>query len=90
MSSRLTIYYPYHPYYRQELEIVNRPHKPDVCFVVRDPTGKDLAVPKWMTEESITQYSVGETPHLPLRNLQALCHVIDSIRDTDFEKQKDN
>jgi hypothetical protein len=82
MSSKLTIYYPYHPYYEQELEIVTRPQKPDGCFVVRDPAGKDLAVPQWMTEP-IFHYGTSGMPKFPLRKLRALCRTIDSIRDTD-------
>ena len=89
MSSKLTIVYPFHPYFQQQLKILKSPRKPDGCFVVRDPTGRDLAVPRWMVEEPTTQFVIGDSPHFPQENLRALCRLIDSVKNTRIPNQRD-
>ncbi len=46
----LTIHYPFHPYFKQELKIV-RSHNDGV--IVELPDGTRRQVPKWMTDKEV-------------------------------------
>jgi hypothetical protein len=72
MSPKIKIYYPFHPFFGKELEVVTKPRDQNGSITVIDPDSNILKIPFWMTEEAASKCHVSEITELQIEALLSL------------------
>ena len=56
ISSKITVFYPFHPLHGRELEVDCRPKKGAGSLTIVDPDGVRMKIPSWMTMPQAENY----------------------------------
>jgi hypothetical protein len=72
MSPKIKIYYPFHPFFGKELEVVTKPRDRNGSLTVIDPHSNILKMPFWMTAEAASECHVSEIIELQIEALLSL------------------
>ena len=75
---KIKIYYPYHPYYGQELDIVYKPNRKEGLVTVHAPHGNQQKIPEWMLAPQAAEYTI----------LNSRFYVIDEYEDDPGETER--
>ena len=81
ISSRITVYYPFHALHGCELELVCRPRKGGNAVTVVDPEGFRLKIPEWMVSPQAAQYRLSERAEISSAALFCIVNLLKSITD---------
>lgn len=73
----MTVYYPFHPLHRQQLEVVSKTRRGDGAVIVLDPSGMRLKIPVWMLEPDAGRFEICLRPEIGGRTLLALVDLLD-------------
>ncbi len=77
ISSRIKVYYPFHPLQGCELDVINKPKKEDGAATVIAPDGARLKIPIWMVSSQAAQIELSEKAEISVRALVALVHLLE-------------
>jgi len=75
-SSRITVYYPFHPLAGMELEVVSMPRRRDLPLTAHGPDGLDIKIPQWMTELAAASIGLSEVATLPIEALRSVYELL--------------
>jgi len=78
ISSKITVFYPFHPLHGLELEVVCKPKSGVGAITVIDPQGKRLKIPSWMVSPQASGYQLSERAEISIRALSALTNLLES------------
>jgi len=78
-SSRIKIYYPFHPLCGVEVEIACKPKKGDGAITITDSQGIRMKIPSWMTDPECFNYKISDQSEISVRALFTLACFIESI-----------
>ena len=73
---RLRVYYPFHPYFGRELEVIYKPNRSEGVVTVLGPHGSHRKIPVWMTEPDASDYNLSDQPYIQARALLAVRDLI--------------
>jgi hypothetical protein len=71
------IYYPFHPLCGQDLKVLRAYHQSSDTVIVVDPTGRRLAVPRWMTFPQAAHCPLSTVATLSARALLVLAELME-------------
>ena len=77
ISSRVKVYYPFHPLNGLELDVVCKSRKGDGAVTVADPEGIRLKIPVWMVWPQAAQIELSEKAEISARALLELVHLLE-------------
>jgi hypothetical protein len=79
ISSKITVFYPFHPLHGRQLEVVSQPRHGNGSFTVIDPSGSSLKVPAWMVCPSAAQHHLSPRALIGADNLLALAQLLEPV-----------
>jgi hypothetical protein len=82
-STRVRVFYPFHPLHGSTLQIVRRPKRGDGAVSVVDATGGRLKIPLWMLLPDAAEMKIAERPYLSKEALLCLTALIMTPRDVE-------
>ncbi len=71
------MYYPFHPLWGCELDVINKPKKEDGAVTVIAPDGASLKIPIWMVSPQAAQIELSEKAEISARSLLELVHLLE-------------
>src|SRR5437764_12666988 len=77
-STRVQVFYPFHPLHGAALQILRRPKRGDGAVSVIDPAGRRLKIPVWMLLPECAGIRMSRRPHLGKEALLSLASLIAS------------
>ena len=77
ISSKIKIYYPFHPLCGQELKVLRKSNHKDGSILIAAPSVFNKQIPLWMTEHQAACYRISEKPEICLKALLSLIELID-------------
>ena len=83
-STRVQVFYPFHPLHGAALQILRRPKRGDGAVSVIDPVGKRLKIPVWMLSSDCAEIKVTEQPHLNKEALLSLASLVSSQVNAEY------
>ena len=81
ISSKATVYYPFHPLHGREFRVASRPRDPALPVTVVDEAGYGLRIPAWMLAPEATHYQLDEQATLDTQTLRALIALLMPLLD---------
>jgi hypothetical protein len=81
-TSRVQIFYPFHPHHGMSLRVVRRPRQGDGAVSVIDPSGHRLKIPTWMLSPAAGKLRIGEQALLSRDALVCLSELLDAQSDS--------
>jgi hypothetical protein len=76
ISSGIKIYYPFHPFYGLELEVIGKFQCKDDTVTVKAPDGSGKRVPIWITQPEAAYYRISK---YPIINLKAILNLVELL-----------
>ena len=82
ISSKITVYYPFHALQGLELDVVCTPRKGDGAITIIDPTGFRLKIPAWMVSPEATRYMLSDQAQICPGALLSLANLLNTLKET--------
>jgi len=74
--SRIKVYYPFHPYYGQELEVVYKPNPQEGTVTVYVKDRNHQKIPLWMVDPKASEYKLSDQAYIHFKALLSLKELI--------------
>jgi hypothetical protein len=82
-TTRVQVFYPFHPLHGVTLQIVRRPKRGDGAVSIIDSTRRRLKIPVWMLLPECAEITIAERPRLGKEALLSLTALLSPPQDPD-------
>ena len=85
ISSRISIFYPFHPLHGMKFEVISKKERRDGTVRIRAPHSYCCEIPLWMTDELATGYEITKSSEISMKALFSLIELLEcSIENVRF------